>query len=102
MIQPQHVRGRLGTLPLVPEIEEAVSGLERGKDVTAPVHFPVHYPIPYYRGKRRLIRVTLVDCKPYSFAPIIDAELFVGPKSGRWMDTTTMPDMKLVEEVARG
>src|SRR3990167_1981669 len=102
MIQPQHVRGRLGTLALVPEMEEAVYGLARGKDVTVPVHFPAPAPIPYYPHKRRLLRVTLLDVKPYSFSPHVDNELFVGPRSGKWESTTNLTERQLagIKEVA--
>ena len=103
-IPRQHLRGRLGRLALIPELEEAVMGMTRGEQRVVPVHFPIHYGLAYFRGRRRLIRVTLVDCKPYQYAPVIDAELFVGPKSGRWVDTTTMSaeQMKMLEEVAHG
>jgi hypothetical protein len=68
------------------------------------VHFPVHHSLPYFRGRRRLIRLTLVDVKPLGWPPILDAELFVGPKSGRWMDTTTLSTQQLegMKEVALG
>jgi hypothetical protein len=89
-VPPQHLRGRLGALAIMPEIEEALYELKRGEDQVVPVHFPAHYPLPYFRGKRRLIRVSLVDVKPYCFAPVIDAELFVGERSGAAVDTTAM------------
>ena len=100
----QHVRGRLGQVPLMSELEEAVYGLARGDTRVVPVHFPVHHPLGYFRGRRRLIRLTLVDTKPLCWPPVLDAELFVGPKSGRWCDTTTMTAQQLtgMEAVARG
>ena len=103
-IPRQHLRGRIGRLPLMPELEEAVLGMTRGETRVVPVHFPIHYGLQYFRGRRRLIRVTLVDVKAWGHAPVIDAELFVGPKSGRWMDTTTLSteQLKGMEEVARG
>jgi hypothetical protein len=103
-IPRQHVRGRLGQVQLMPELEEAVYGLSRGETKIVPVHFPVHHSLPYFRGRRRLMRVTLVDCKPLSWPPVLDAELFVGPKSGRWMDTTTLTTQQLdgMKEVALG
>lgn len=101
-IDRQHVRGRLGAIPLMPELEEAVYSLERGQSRIVPVHFPVHHPQAYFRGRRRLIRLTLVDCKPLQWPPVLDAELFVGPKSGKWIDTTTMSTTQLegMKEVA--
>lgn len=103
-IQRQHVRGRLGQIAMMPELEESVYGLARGEMRVVPVHFPIHHSLPYFRGRRRLIRVTLVDTKPFGFPPVLDAELFVGPKSGRWCDTTTMSAEQLagMEAVARG
>jgi len=98
----QHVRGRLGQIPLMPELEEAVYGLERGATRVVPVHFPVHHPLNYFRGRRRLIRLTLVDVKKFGFPPVLDAELFVGPMSGRVADTTTLTQQQLegMKEVA--
>lgn len=77
-IPAQYVRGRLGALGLAPELEEAVYGLSRGESRIVPVHFPVHYEIPFYRGKRRLIRVTLNDTKPFGFAPTLEDDVLRG------------------------
>jgi len=100
----QHVRGRLGQVQLMAELEEAVYSLSRGETKIVPVHFPVHHSLPYFRGRRRLIRLTLVDCKLLSWPPVLDAELFIGPNSGRWMDTTTLSTQQLegMKEVALG
>ena len=81
-VPPQHLRGRLGALALMPELEEAVYSMDRGDTLTVPVHFPVSYPVPYYQGRRRLIRVTLNDVKPNGFAPVLEDDLLVGVKSG--------------------
>lgn len=91
----QHVRGRLGQIALMAELEEATYNLSRGETQIVPVHFPIHHPIQYFRGRRRLIRLTLVDCKPLCWPPVLDAELFVGPKSGRVADTTTLSAAQL-------
>ena len=89
-VGPQRVRGRLGAIPMLPEVEEALHELERGQSRIVPVHFPVSHPIPQFRGQKRLIRVTLVDCKPFAFAPVIERELFAGPHSGAWLDGTSL------------
>jgi hypothetical protein len=104
MVQPQSVRGRLGTLPLVPELEEAVFGLKRGEEVVVPVHFDIGYSIPYYRGRRRLIRAALLDCKSLQYPPIVEDELFVGPRSGRAIRTVDYSEQQLagMKEVAVG
>lgn len=82
---PQTVRGRLGTIPMVPELEEAIYSLTRGQTTIVQATFPMHHPIAYFRGRKRLIELTLVDVKRFGFAPVIDEELKVGPKSGRWV-----------------
>lgn len=82
----QFVRGRLGALRWLPEIEEAVMGLQRGETAIVKAHPGVDHPVPYFHGRRRLFEVTLVDHKPYGFAPVIEDELHVGPKSGAWID----------------
>ena len=70
-VPPQYVRGRLGALPLMPELEAAVYALQRDESRIVPVHFPVHYPVPFYAGQRRLIRVTLNDVKSQGWAPTL-------------------------------
>ena len=92
---PQFLRGRLGALSLLPELEEAVLNLERTQEQIVPVHTPHHYPLPYMRGKRRLINVQLVDCKPYRHAPVVEDELIIGVKSQRYMDATTLSQKQL-------
>jgi len=88
----QHIRGRLGQVALMPELEEAVYGLSRNETRIVPVHFPAHHALPYFRGRRRLIRLTLVDTKKLCFPPILENELYLGPNSGRWVDHTTLTD----------
>ena len=85
---PQFLRGRLGAIPLLPELEAAVLALDRGTEHIVPVHVPLHYPLAYMRGKRRLIRVTLIDCKPFAYAPVLEAELI--PRASQTMDRTTL------------
>ena len=85
-VPPQKVRGRLGRLDLVPEIEDAVLGMGVGDQRILPVHFDISHPLPFFRGRRRLIRVTLHDAKPYDFAPVVRDELFISPRGGRPLD----------------
>lgn len=89
-VAPQFARGRLGQLPLMPEIEEAVLDLGRGEERILKVHCPVHHPLPFYRNRVRLFRVTLLDCKPFGFPPVVEHELFVGRRSGAVLDTATL------------
>jgi len=86
--QSQLVRGRIGSLSLHPELEDAILGMTRGEVRVVPTHFGLDYPFPPYRGQRKLIRVTLIDHKPYGFAPVIEEEVVAG--NGRHIDTTTL------------
>lgn len=97
----QYVRGRISDLSLQPELEEAIYGMKRGQAKLVEVHFPTHYPFPPYRNSRRLIRLTLVDRKPYGFAPVLEDELWVGPKSGKFVDVPALdPSAQLVFQEA--
>lgn len=87
---PSFVRGRLGAIPMLPELEERVYELPRGETAIVGVHFPIHHPASYLRGQRRLVRVTMVDCKPYGFAPVVEKELLQGTRSARVVDRTTV------------
>ena len=90
LIGPQDVRGRLGALALLPELEEAIYETPRGQATIVPVHVPIHHPIPQLRGTKRLIRLTVIDVKPYVFAPTIETELFVGELGRRAHDAVTL------------
>ena len=89
-IAPQPLRGRLGAIKMLPELEEAVCEMTRGTTRIVPVHFPVSYELPQFRGTKRLIKVELVDCKPYGFPPVLERELYVGQHAGGRLDTTTL------------
>lgn len=97
-IGPQQVRGRLGSLPLHPELEAALGDMARGETRIVPVHFPLSWPFPPYRGQRRLIRVVLHDHKPYGFPPVIDGEILTSERGHRWLDSTVCPPT-LIEEM---
>jgi hypothetical protein len=91
------VRGRLGKVGLVPELEDAVLQMERGEVRVVPVHFPLSYPFAPYRGQRRIIRLTLHDHKPHGFAPVIETELITN-RIGSAIDTVTCPP-ELLEDM---
>lgn len=102
-IAPESVRGRLGQIALMPEIEEVVYELQRGESRILKVHCPVHHPFPFYRNRIRLFRVTLVDCKPFGFPPVVETELFVGKLGGGVVDRATVSPVQvasIVETVA--
>jgi hypothetical protein len=102
-IAPEFARGRLGQLPLMPEIEEAVYELPRGGQRILKVHCPVHHPFGFYRNRVRLFRVTLIDAKKFVFPPVVEHELFVGKLSGAVVDSATLSPIQqasIVETVA--
>ncbi len=103
-IPAQYVRGRLGALSLAPELEEAVYELARGESRIVPVHFPIHYGVPFYRGKRRLIRVTLNDVKPHGWAPTLEDDVLRGSRSGAVLHRADYTERQVagIQEVANG
>ena len=87
---PVWFRGRLGGAPMLPELEERLGSMARGSTAVFGVHFPIHHPVTWLRGQRRLLRVTLLDCKPYGFPPVVDRELLVGTATGAMADRVTL------------
>lgn len=78
VVPKQYPRGRLGQIPLMPEIEETILTMQRGETRTIPVHFPINHGLAYFRGRRRLIRITLQDVKTF-LAPVgLEDEIVVG------------------------
>lgn len=77
------VRGRLGAIKLLPELEAAVQTMRPGDRRLLPVAFPVDYPLSGtgnpsqpetftpYRGHTRTYELTLIDHKPYDYAPVL-------------------------------
>lgn len=84
-VGPQYVRGRMGALPMLPELEEAVSQMVRGEHRVVAVHPGLDHPIAYMRGRRRLIRVTLIDHKPWGYPPVLSDDLHV-TGTGAWRE----------------
>ena len=95
--QPANIRGRLGALPVLPEIEEAIAGQEVGAMAIVRVHFPIHYPLPVLRGRSRLIEVSVLDAKPNGHPPVIEDDLYVGPLSGAYVHGASVPEPKRPE-----
>lgn len=94
-VAPQWVRGRLGVLGVVPELEEAIASLSvRGERVVR-VHFPVHYPLEFYRLKSFLFHVKLLDCKLFRAPPVVERELIVGTKTNAIIDSTALAPVQL-------
>ena len=82
-VGPQSLRGRLAALRLLPEIESAVRGMQRGDRRLVGVAFPVDYPLAGtgnpaiagnwlpYRGTRKVVEVHLVDHRPHGLPPVL-------------------------------
>ena len=94
------LRGTLGTLPVLPQVEEAFSSLKCGQSTLIKLHFPSHWPHPSLRLQSRIARVTLFDAKPFRVAPTIDEELFVSQSTHRYLDTTAHTARQLDEVYA--
>lgn len=79
------IRGRLGQIGMLPELEEAIHNLKRGEKTIAKTNFPISSPVGYLRGRQRLIEVTLLDCKPHGYPPVVEDDLNVGKNSGAYV-----------------
>ncbi len=82
--RPEYLRGRLGAIAFLPELEQAILGMTRGSTAIVKVHFPIHYPLPYLRGRVRLIEVMLIDCKPNGYPPVVEEDMYAN------VDTMTL------------
>lgn len=59
----EHVRGRLGALEVLPEIEAALRSLRVGDERFVKLTYPVWYEIPEYRGRTKSVLLRLLDAK---------------------------------------
>jgi hypothetical protein len=82
-IPPQCIRGRVGQLKLLTELEEAVLSMRRGDRRLLSLYFPVDYPLQFtgppeaavpYRGTTKTVEVVMVDHKPWLRAPVLREE----------------------------
>lgn len=96
MLSPKYVRGRLGALPVMPQIEEAIAQLGVGDSAMVRVMYPQHFALDWLRGQTRIVRVTLLDTKPFRLAPTIDREVFVGTL-GNMVDATQLTPAQVGE-----
>lgn len=97
-LPPQHVRGRLGQLRLLPQIEERLYEMRPRESSVLKVHFPEWWPSDA-RSQDCVLRVTLLDTKPYRLPPVVGDEYMVGVRSGARIDHTTMTQAQL-EDIA--
>ncbi len=63
------VRGRMGGLEMVPNLEALLLELAVGESAIHEIAFPFWWPEG--QGLKRVVRVTLVDAKPYGFPPVL-------------------------------
>lgn len=96
MLSPKYVRGRLGALAVLPQIEEAIGQLVVGDSAMVRVMYPQHFELAWLRGQTRIMRVTLLDAKPFRIAPTIDNEVFVGTL-GTLLDATQLTKPQIGE-----
>ena len=59
----EHLRGRLGALPVLPEIERTILGMRVGDARVVKMTFPPSYVIPEYRNREKSVLVRLLDAK---------------------------------------
>jgi hypothetical protein len=57
------LRGRLGGMDLVPDLEQWLAQATVGDEEILSVNFPVWWPIEQYHGKERMLKVKLQDVK---------------------------------------
>lgn len=71
---PQHlrsIRGRLGSIQMLPELEAALIGMKRGGERSLRLTFPPWWPIEPMQGQSIHVLVELIDHRSYGFAPIV-------------------------------
>jgi len=101
-VEPRWVRGRLGTLAVLPQIEEVIAGLSCGEAAIERIHFPAHHDYPPLRGLTRLAHIRLLDAKSWGVPPTIDLELAVGSASGAILDGTTLTEAQTAAVIEDG
>lgn len=74
-VGPVSLRGRLGQLDILPDLEAALLTMTRGETRIVKAKCGLDHPIAPYRGQSRLFRVTLVDCKPWGHPPVLEDDL---------------------------
>lgn len=103
-VQKKWVRGRMGSLKVLPQIEESLAGLSIGESKLIRLHYPWHYDYHFMRGETISAQIKLLDIKEFSFPPVIDKELYMG-STGTYIDAVTLTDQQhgiLQEDIASG
>lgn len=95
------IRGSLGALPVLPQIEETLAMLHVGQSKVTRLHFPSGWPLANLATRSVVARVTLFDVKPWRLHPVIDVEHFVGQRSRALIDAT-QHTLTQLDELAHG
>lgn len=85
-IPAQSVRGRIGQLKLLPQLESAVLRMQRGDSKLLSLAFPIDFPLTHtgsneqppivpYRANTRIVEVQMIDHQPYGYAPLLQDEM---------------------------
>lgn len=101
-LPPQWVRGQIGKLKVLPEIEETLTNLLPGESKVMKVHYPAHHPHDS-RGHNFILKISLLDCKPFRHPMVVEDELFTAPNSFSYLDHTTLTQAQIqsiVQEAA--
>jgi hypothetical protein len=70
MLAPQYVRGRLGAMRVwAPEVEDVALSVDVGDHSLVQMKYPEWFPPSAMRGQQRLLRVDVLDAKPFALAP---------------------------------
>jgi len=76
------VRCRMGGTSLAPELEAELMDMEVGSNRIVEVKFPYWHAVPEYRNRSILLKLGLVDCKPFGFAPVLAETAYAGLANG--------------------
>lgn len=77
-LHPVHIRCRVDTGAMLPDLERQILDHLDGQPFIADVHYPSTYPIDWLRGTRRLMEVTVVDSKDSDHPPVLHNDM-AGP-----------------------
>jgi hypothetical protein len=80
------VRGRLGGINMLPQIEATLLNLRVGEEAIFNIHFPYWYPaiqiinnpVVNYADTNKTFRIRLIDAKPMSYAPNLSDHMYRG------------------------
>ena len=74
----KNVRGRLGQLRLLPELEAALLDMEVGEERMIDLNYPQWFKVKEFAGQRKMVMMKLLDVKPFGYAPELSDYMFRG------------------------